>query len=308
LLEAAAKKNTRLYWQVNLSREYVNGRSYVPYFHALRDYSNQPAEIYLYTPDTAKFNGRWDPIRAYTRVSPKYLPYLADEFLADLDRQNLDLDLAIGDLGHDVFADYRYNDVINTAEANKVVADTLGKLGATSALTLNDPAAELAPMADCIVNVSRASSDYASFAATIPFRQLALSGLTQIIGQDVNHNSRSLDYYLLQSAELGMGVKYTVTAQNPDILKSSHFEGLYAADWNEWKDEILLAAEKCNELRALIGGQQITNHVMLLENVFQTTYENGVTVITNYTALPYESAAGVVEAGTYLLIQEGGAL
>ena len=31
-------------------------------------------------------------------------------------------------------------------------------------------------------------------------------------------------------------------------------------------------------------------------------------VITNYTALPYESASGVVEAGTYLLVQEGGAL
>ena len=308
LLDAAAKKNTRLYWQVNLSRVYVNGRTYVPYFHALRDYSNQPAEIYLYTPDTAKFNGRYDPIRQYTRLSPRYLPYVADEFLAGLEAQNLDLNLAIGDLGHDVFADFRYKDVINTVEANTIVADTLAKLNGTAALTLNDPAADLAPMADYVVNVSRRSSDYASFAATIPFRQLALHGLTQVVGQDVNHNSRSLDYYLMQAAELGMSVKYTVSAQNPDILKSSHFESLYAADWNEWKDEILKAADKCAELRAVIGGQQIVNHVMLQEDVFQTTYENGVVVISNYTALPYESASGVVEAGTYLLIQEGGAL
>ena len=71
---------------------------------------------------------------------------------------------------------------------------------------------------------------------------------------------------------------------------------------------ILQAAEKCAELNALIGGQQITDHVMLQEKVFQTTYENGVRIITNYTALPYESADGVVEAGTYLLVQEGGAL
>ncbi len=308
LLDAATKKNTRLYWQVNLSRVYVNGRNYVPYFHALRDYSNQPAEIYLYTPDTAKFNGRWDPIRQYTRLSPRYLPYVADEFLAGLEAQNLDLNLAIGDLGHDVFADFRYNDVVNTVQANQIVEETLGKLNASAALTLNDPSSELAPLADYVVNISRRSSDYASFAATIPFRQLALSGLTQVIGQDVNHNSRSLDYYLLQAAELGMGVKYTVTAQNPDILKSSHFEGLYAADWNEWKDEILLAADKCTELRGIIGGQQIVNHVMLAEDVFQTTYANGVVVIANYTALPFESASGVVEAGTYLLIQEGGAL
>ena len=308
LLDAAEKKNTKLYWQVNLSRVYVNGRSYVPYFHALRDFSNQAAEIYLYTPDTARFNGRYDPIRAYTRLSPRYLPDVADKFLAGLEEQGMKLNLAIGDLGHDVFADYRYNNVINTVEANVIVEDTLAKLNAVSTLTLNDPAAELAPMADYVVNVSRVSSDYASFAATIPFRQLALRGLTQVVGRDVNHNSRSLDYYLLQAAELGMGVKYTVSAKNPDILKSSHFESLYAADWNEWKDEIILAAEKCQELSAIIGGQQIINHVMLQENVFHTTYENGVQVITNYTAMPYESASGVVEAGTYLLIQEGGAL
>jgi hypothetical protein len=62
------------------------------------------------------------------------------------------------------------------------------------------------------------------------------------------------------------------------------------------------------ELSAIIGGQQITDHVILAENVFQTTYENGVRVITNYTAQPYESADGMVEAGTWLLVQEGGAL
>lgn len=308
LLDAAEKKNTRLYWQVNLSRVYDNGRTYVPYFHALRDYANEAAEIYLYTPDTAIFNGRWDPIRAYTRISPRYLPYVTEKFATGLDELGLELNLAIGDLGHDVFADFRYNDTINQVQANELVKSSLNTLSAKAALSLNDPLSELAPMADYTVNVSRTSSQYASFYCTIPFRQLALRGLTGVVGQDVNLNSRSLEYYLLQAAELGMGVKYTVTAQNPDVLKSSHFESLYAAYWEEWKDEILAAADRCSELTALIGGQQITNHVILAKDVFETTYENGVRVITNYTALPYESADGVVEAGTYLLVQEGGSL
>ena len=307
LLSAAEQKNIQLYWQVNLSRVYDNGRTYIPAFHALRDFSNEVAEIYLYTPDTAKFNGRWDPIRSYTRVSPKYLPTLAEAFMAGLNEQDLDINLAIGDLGHDVFADFRYNNVINQAQANELVKTALDTLDAGANLTLNDAASSLAPMADYVINVSRTSSDYASFYATIPFRQLALRGLTNVVGQDVNLNSRSLQYYLLQAAETGMSVKYTVTAQNPDLLKSSHFEAVYAASWEEWKDEIISAAQQCQELSALIGGQQITSHVILAENVFQTTYENGVVIITNYTALPYESAAGVVEAGTYL-VQEGGSL
>lgn len=306
LLAAAEKKNTDLYWQVNLSRVYVNGRNYIPYLHALRDFSNEAAEIYLYTPDTAIFNGRWDPIRAYTRISPKYLPYVTEKFLAGLAEQGLDVKLSIGDLGHDVFADLRYNSTINQVQANQLVEESLATLKARTALTLNDPSSELAPMADYTVNVSRISSQYASFYCTIPFRQLALSGLTQVVGQDVNLNSRNLEYYLMQAAELGMGVKYTVSAQNPDILKTSHFESLYAVDWSEWKDEILHAADVCAELRTVLGGQQITNHVLLEKDVFETTYENGVHVITNYTALPYESAHGMVEAGSYLLVREGG--
>ena len=308
LLAAADAKNISLYWQINFSRVYDNGRNYVPYFHALRDFSNEVAEVYLYTPDTAKFNGRWDPIRPYTRVSPKYLPTLAEAFLAELKAQNLNLNLAIGDLGHDVFADFRYNNVINQVQSNVLVNNTLDLLADSSALTLNDADATLAPMADYMVNVSRTSSDYASFYATIPFRQLALRGLTNLVGKDVNLNSYNLEYYLLQAAETGMGVKYTVTAQNPDILKSSHFESLYAAYWQEWKDEITLAAAKCQELTAMIGGQQITGHVILADNVFQTTYENGVIVVTNYTSLPYDYEGHTVEGGTYYLTQEGGAL
>lgn len=306
LLAVADRKNTDLYWQVNLSRVYVNGRNYIPYLHALRDFSNEAAELYLYTPDTAIFNGRWDPIRAYTRISPRYLPDVTEKFLAGLAEQGLDVKLSIGDLGHDVFADLRYNSTINQVQANQLVEETLATLKARTALTLNDPSSELAPMADYTVNVSRISSQYASFYCTIPFRQLALSGLTQVVGQDVNLNSRNLEYYLMQAAELGMGVKYTVSAQNPDILKTSHFESLYAVDWSEWKDEILHAADVCAELRTVLGGQQITNHVLLEKDVFETTYENGVHVITNYTALPYESAHGVVEAGSYLLVREGG--
>lgn len=306
LLDAAAKKNTRLYCQVNLSRVYENGRTYVPYFHALRDFSNQAAEIYPYVPDEGKFRNTWGQV--YTRVSPKYLPYVTEKFLSGLADQGLNVSLAIGDLGHDVFADYRYNSIINAVEANLIVADTLDTLHASAPLTLNDPLSTLAPMADYIVNISRTSSEYASFYCTVPFRQLALTGLTEIVGKDVNLNSRSLNYYLMQSAELGMSVKYTVTAQNPDVLKSSAYEAYYAVNWNSWKDEILQAADACAELRALIGGQQIVNHEMLDKNIFQTTYANGVRVITNYTALPYESANGMVDAESYLLIQEGGAL
>ena len=297
------EKGIDLFWQVNLSRVYKNGRSYIPYLHALRDFSNEAAEIYSYNSATNMLNGRWDPIRPYTRVSPKYLPYLAERFMADA---GADAKVAIGDLAHDMFVDYRYHAVIDPVEAGLLVRQALEKM--TGPLALRDPASDLAPLGQWAVDVSRRSSEYASFYATVPFRQLCLSGLTQIAGEDVNLSSRDLRYSLLQAAELGTSVKFTVTGQNPYVLKSSHFEYLFAVYYPDWKDEILEAAAATEALRQEIGGRAIVNHRMLNPEVFETTYEGGVRIIANYSCEPYESESGTAEAGGWLLVKEGGSL
>lgn len=314
LLDAAEGSGSDLFLQLNLSRVYDGGRDYIPYLHASRDYSNAAMEVYLYRADTAQMNGRWDPIRPYTVVSPRFFTHLAEAFKLEQSENALlmSTDLAIGDLAHDVFADYRYNDMINPVQSREFVRETLTLLAEDdSALSLHDPFADVAAMADYAVNIARESSDYASYYATVPFRQLALSGLTNVVSTDVNLGSRNVSYYLMQAAELGVSVKYMVSGENPDVLKSSHFESLYAIHWDAWQEEIVETARKCAELREVIGGKAITGHEMLQPQVFMTTYEGGVQVITNYAALPYESTIGTVAPGSYLLAapgQEGGAL
>ena len=305
LQSAAAAKGVDLFYQVNLSRVYKNGRTYRPSAHGLRDFSNEAAEIYPYSPARAGiFNGRWDPIHSYTRLSPKYLAYVTDQFLTE--SENFPA-LAIGDLARDVYVDYRYRAIIDPVEARALVTDSLNTLSQRS-LSLHDPATDLAVIGDYAVDVSRRSSDYTSFYATVPFRQLALSGLVDMAGEDVNLNSRSLSYYLMQAAELGTSVKYTVTARNADVLKNSHFEYLYAVSWDQWKDEIIAACDELAKIRAAIGGQTITGHRMLAVDVFETTWSGGARTIVNYSSVPYDAEEGLVEAGSYLLVQEGGAL
>ena len=122
----------------------------------------------------------------------------------------------------------------------------------------------------------------------------------------MNLSSRSLNEYLLEAAELGTSVKYTVTAQNPYALKSSHFEYLYAVNWADWQEEINQAIAETTALREQIGGRAIENHRMLSPQVFETAYEGGVTVLVNYSAEPYETETGTVAAHAYRIEKEGG--
>ena len=314
LVSAVQDNGSDLFFQMNISRVYDADRDYIPYLHAMRDYSNSAMTVYLYRADTAQMNGRWDPIREYTIVSPRFFSYLTGRIKADLqDSKTLaGADLAIGDLGRDVLADYRYNDVINPVEARAYARQALADLNTDgTVLALTDPFGDVAAMGAYAVGISRDSSGYASYYASVPFRQLALTGLTHVVSTDVNLSSRDAAYYILQAAELGMSVKYTVCYQNPDVLKSSHFESMYAVHWETWQQEILDVAAQCDALREAIGGRAIVNHELLAPQIFRTTYEGDVVVITNYSALPYESDEGTIEPGCYWLstaVQEGGAL
>ena len=314
LIATAAEAGSDLFLQVNMSRVYETGRDYIPYLHAMRDYSNSPMTVYLYRADTAQMNGRWDPIREYTLVSPRFFGYLAEQIRADLagNEALAGANLAIGDLGNTVYADYRYKDVLDPVQSRAYVRQALDILAADgTALAMSNPFADVAAQGSYAVDISRQSSGYAAYYAEIPFRQLALSGLTHLVSTDVNLSARDVDYFLMQAAELGVSVKYTICAQSPDVLKSSHFEAMYAVHWDAWQAEITEVAAQCDALREQIGGRAIVNHELLLPQVFRTTYEGNVVVITNYSALPYESTEGTVAPGTYLLVapvQEGGAL
>lgn len=305
VLKTATEKGQQVFLQANLSRVYRPGRTYRPSTHALRDFGNETAEIYPYASDTAKFDGRSSYVRYYTRVSPRYLADVAEKFLKEYQALQLTTGLAAEDLGHDVFVDYRYRNIINPVAANTIVEGVLESLKEES-LTLSNPDARYAPLTTFSVDVSRRSSEYTSFALTIPFRQLVLRGLTTVATEDVNLNSRSLDYYLCQAAELGTWVKYKVTYENSDVLKSSHFESLYAVQWDEWQAEIEQAAQALSEMRDVLGGQTITGHRMLTDEVAETTYSGGAVVLTNYSALPYEAENGEVIAPVSYQIFESG--
>ncbi len=302
LEKTAAKRNAEIFYQINLSRVYRENGAFLPFFHALRDFSNSAATIYRYTPTMGVFNGKWQPSRFYYQLSPRYLGDVTDKFLAASDDYK---HIAIGDLARDFYADYRYREVLNAVSSRALVSDALHALADQKTLALHDPAGEYAALGAYAVDLSRESGDYVSFYATVPFRQLALSSMTEMTTEDVNLSSRSLDYFLLQAAELGVDVKFSVTGKRADILKNSHFEYLYAVWFEDWEDDIKAAMAACEALRDALGGQQIVNHRLLAPGVFETTYSGGARVTCNYTGAPVQTAEGDIAPLSYR-ITEGG--
>lgn len=152
------------------------------------------------------------------------------------------------------------------------------------------------------MDVSRESSDYATFAATIPFKQLVMNGLIDYTTEDVNLSSRNASYFVLQAAELGAYPKFILTHKNVDVLKNTDFSYLYSAQFELLENEIREIYEECAALRSRIGTSEITGHRVVEEGVYETSYAGGAVVLVNYNLYDVTLSDGsVLEAESYLL-------
>lgn len=303
LKQLTKDRNIDLFFETSLSKIYDKGNGFSAKTHAIYNYNNYPAEIYRYSPAIGIFNGWFDywEVYKYYLLSPRYLDGVVDDFLKDAKAYDK---LSITDLANFNYADYRFNKTISTYSASMIVDNNLNKLSAEKDLSLNNPFMKNLIYADYAEDISRESSNYATLRTTIPFRQLVMNGLTQVTTENVNMSSYSYSYYVLQSVELGVYPKFTLSVKSVDVLKETKNDNYYATEYVNQKNTINNVYEECNVAWDQIGTMEITNHTILQDNVFCTEYASGVSVITNYNLHSVVVDGKEIAALDYLLIQE----
>lgn len=301
LIEFAQENGIDLFFEVALSRVYEKGNGFYPRLHATRDFSNRPVTIYPYYPSLGIFSGITGTDHFYYIISPYYIGNVVDEFLKSSEEYD---SLYIPDLANMYYSDYRFRNYVTPYKAARVLEDSLKKLSESRRLALYNPLMKNILYGDYAVGISRESSDYATFSATIPFRQLVLNGLVEFTTENVNMSSKNKNYYILQAVELGAYPKFTITYENEDILKDTPYSNYYSTQYDNWKDTIKEVYDEIRKARELIGTTKIINHKVLAENVYQTDYESGVSVITNYNLKTVHVDQYTLEALDYLIIKK----
>lgn len=304
-LSYAKEHEIPLYMQVALTQVWQSGNGFRASSHAVRDYANDEVEISRYQTVLGILNRALsDGMQhdSYYLLSPGYLSTVTRKFLAGADDYD---SLAVSDLAGMYYADYRYEGYISGETGNHVLNENLERLSQSKDLALTNPHIDKIGYGSVATDVSRESSDYATFALTIPFKQLVMNGLIDYTTEDVNLSSRNAAYFVLQSAELGSWPKFLLTWENVDVLKDSDFSYLYAAQFELLRDKIEEVYQECADIRSQIGTEEITGHKALADGVYQTTYASGAVVIVNYNLYDVTLEDGTALPAESYLIKEG---
>lgn len=158
--------------------------------------------------------------------------------------------------------------------------------------------------ADSIINMPSNSSEFSYADDSVPFYQLAVSGLIEYSYKPINLSSDT-DYEFLKAVETGADLHFFLTDKNQESLNKAGYTSLYSVDANDWLDKISEYSKKIQEISAATEGSALVSHEKLGEEVYKSIFANGCEVIVNYNNEPFVVDEIEVKAMSYAIIKGG---
>ena len=138
-----------------------------------------------------------------------------------------------------------------------------------------------------------------AFNVDIPFYQMVFKGYVPMTSKSMNLCGNS-DLQLLRAAESGIGLNYTVAKNFDTVLSTAEQNIFYNVSYDDNTEDIKNKVEKYKTYFEAIKGAAILSHKLVSEQVRETTFDNGVTVVVNYGEKVADTAFGAVEPNSYI--------
>lgn len=236
-------------------------------------------------------------------LAPSRLVETAESYFASyakLEQPTIALDF----IGSGIFSDFNEKNGVHKGDLPLIYEQVL-QSGRNNGLkqAFEGGNAYVLPYADYIYEAPIYSSGYDIFAQDVPFYQIVLHGY---VGMTVPEMVQSVEpeVTFLKAAETGCELLYACIDRSADSLTGTRFASLYGSTYALWGDS---AAEQYQRLYGLLDrvyDQTIVGHEKLADNVFMTTYENGIRVVVNYSETPYTYEGTTVSGMDFMEVGE----
>lgn len=283
LMEYAAEENIAIFPDIALL-SVGSGSGFRESKDAARKLTNAPAAVY---PIDLALNRR-DRER-----TPSYVlsPRLVERYAALMKDQLQQLaisSVSLRDLADQLNSDYRKHHLVDRTESEQISRQALDSLYEAGLTMMADGGNvyALSYLTD-ITNAPLSSSRFKIEDESVPFYQMVVRGYVDYTGAPYNLSTyTNPQQYILQCLEYGSHVSFTWIAKQNDKVKDTEYDYLYAVHYDGWLELAEHMYEEVNSVLKLVQHAGIIHHEKRAEGVYETVYENGVSVIVNYNRSP----------------------
>lgn len=239
------------------SREVVKLYSFSPIYYGTEEWKDS---FYLVKP----------------QLNMKYM-----ENLYQFAKDNKAYGVAFTDVGRLLGSDFNPKNLTTREEVRMMQENKLNELSSDAGIMVQKGNAYVLPYVDFISDMNLHGKKYHIIDELVPFYTIALHGVIDYSGPSLNLSNDSVKT-ILQSAETGAGLSFTFMKESSFTLQESNYTYFYASDFDLWKTDAAQIYKRYNNELGHIFNQYITDHEVLAEGLYVTTYEDGTKVYVNY--------------------------
>ena len=258
-----------------------NDRKFKPKSEASRKLTNIPAAVYPINSALGTLDNEKNPSYALS-------PRLVEEYTADFIDAYLPYEttgVALRDLADLLSSDFRRNEQIDRTESETISTDALAMIYDQGlAVMANGGNLYALPYLTDVMNVPLGTTDFKIVDEAVPFYQTVLRGYVDYASRPFNM-STYLDYkdYILKTLEYGSNISFQWIYESNDKLKNTDFDHFYSVNYEQWLEQAADIYQEVNETLKKVKDVPIERHEKLADDVYRTEYENGISVIVNYS-------------------------
>ena len=306
LIVEAKTRNVDLYFDGITCFAYHSGLTdgFVTFSNAARYATREQVRLYPYNITNGQLSD--EKKDEYYLVKPSYAKQNTTNLIKAL-RERDAAGVAFRDIGSLLSADYNPSEIVTREQVKQMNIASMQEAAQAGLKVMIKEGNDYAiPYADRITDMNLTGQAYGIIDERIPFYQIALHGMKDYTGQPINLSG---DYItmLLECAEYGSGLNFTLMAEDTRILRDSNYSNYTASGYTYWKDQIIEMIRRYQNEMSGLNRTQITDHARIADEVTVTTYKDGTRVYVNYGGEAYEADGNTVVPGRdYLVIRGDG--
>lgn len=226
-----------------------------------------------------------------------------DGFIEDYSEYGLK-NVSFRSLGSAINANFRDKDFMDRQETLTNLSAMIAEIDDEYNIMGKGGFAPLLKYLDVVNDMPVTSSGFDKCSYSVPFTAMVLSGHIDYTADIVNLGNGEQDD-LLKMIESGAGAYFMFTGTYYDKMSETTSEWMYSTVYNDpefggIKDIYLEKYAYLKEALTGVYGLSIVDHERLDEDVYKSTYENGVSIYVNYSNNDYTTKDGIaVKANSY---------
>ena len=238
------------------------------------------------------------------RLSPVFYNSLVSKFMKNYADLNIN-GINIKDLGNKNTSDYSKDRTVYSADGQKYQVESLKTAQESGKKVMLDTPYDYAfKYLDVANNVPVETTLYPIVDYSIPFYQLVVSGLFDYTSPTINSgNDYSVEWNLLKAIETGSNIGFEVSASDTINLLDTDYTSYYNSYFSNWEDKILSMNETLN--KSGIYESRLVDHEFITDTLVRVTYENGLTILINYSNNNYQGDRFTVRANSFAIVKVG---